>query len=179
MVCEGLGSCKGVHEDVSCKPTVLGTAVRCLSWCCDPRGHVCPPGAEGCGIRRGWAPILLEPRQGFQAESNPSICCAYFLLTCVIKSKLPRTRQKKLKNERGWRLQPSCMQGEAVKRHVREALGLSHSLCLLRFSVSANMCWRQLTIAFLSAPPSKAGLDILLLLPSYLSPPTSPFPLST
>lgn len=38
--------------------------------------------------------ILLEPRQDFQAESNLSICCAYFLLTCMIKSKLPGMKQK-------------------------------------------------------------------------------------
>lgn len=61
--------------------------------------------------------VLLEPHQGFQAESNLSICCAYFLLTCVIKSKLPGTKQKEWKNEGGWRLQPSCLQEEVVKWH--------------------------------------------------------------
>lgn len=68
-------------------------------------------GTEGCAI--SWPHVLLEPRQGFQAESNLSASCAYFLLTCVIKSKLPRMKQKKRKNDGGWRLQPSCLQGEA------------------------------------------------------------------
>lgn len=54
LACECLGTCKGMHEDVSCKHSQCWGLLR--GACCGAGTHraVCvTAGAEGCGIRRG------------------------------------------------------------------------------------------------------------------------------
>lgn len=186
MACEGLGTHEGVHDpvDVSCKhPWCQGLlqGARCGAV---THGAVrVPAGAGGCGIGWGGAEhcVLLEPCQGFQAESNLSICCAYFLLTCVIKSKLPGTKQKKQKNEGAWRLQPSCLQGEAVKWHLREELGLSHcgAACAHSDFQCLQICARgSWPLHFCQLPPQRQNLTSCFSFPliCLLPPPLFPCP---
>lgn len=93
------GTCSSVHNlvDVSCKQPLLGSVVTSPLWCYGPWAHVeslleqnhMALAREGLSITSHWSHTSVSKQKAVWSD-----CCAYFILTFVIKSKLPRPKEK-------------------------------------------------------------------------------------
>lgn len=189
LACEGLGPCKetwglGTCRGVSCKHPRCQGVLWGACYGAVTHGAVCVTAGQKdvASAGAGWA---LHPAAAHIRVSRQKAIYQPVVLTFSwpvwSRANCPGQNKKSERMKGGRRLQPSCLQGEAVKWHLREVLSLSHcgAACAHSGFQCLKICARgSWLLHFCQLPPLRQNLTSCFSFPliCLLLPPLFPCP---